>query len=453
MIKYKGLLFSFLVLILITSIHGQEKAKKIEFNLSIRERLELWDGMNAKNYGDDSPTAIGSLHDKTLYQRVIAGFVWHPATSIDIVAHLQDSRAFGWSLRNAKYPDLFKVKAKNTQQPYYIMNPNEEFFEIHDLYVEYRQFVKSFSLKIGRQKISYGDNRIFGPGEWGNTGRWTWDAFKISYKNKANFIDVFAGGAKIHDPEKISIPFTNTEFWGGGLYAHYEWKKLIIIEPFYALKKEGSAPYARTLNFTRQWVGTRFFNNNNLHLVYDFTLAKEFGKESGRTIEALGLIARLGYQFYFLPMKPILSVRESYASGGRASDSVIRTFDPIYGSKDQYYGRMNITSWSNLDDREIIITLFPAKGMKVEATFNLFYIPVPDDVTLLGTIKLEPGKKHLGNEFDLFASCQASKQFQIVAVFGYFLPRDLQPINNHMAKNASWFAFQLLYEWNSGGKK
>jgi len=452
MIKYKGLLCSFLVLILITSTLGQEKLKTIELNLSIRERLELWDGMNAKNYGDDSPSAIGSLHDKTLYQRIIAGFVLHPATSIDIVAHIQDSRAFGWSLRNDKYPDLFKIKAKNTQQPYYIMNPNEEFFEIHDLYVEYRQFVKNFSLKIGRQKISYGDNRIFGPGEWGNTGRWTWDALKISYKNKSNFIDLFAGGTKIHDPQKISIPFNKTEFWGGGLYAHYEWKKLIIIELFYALKKEGSAPYANTLNFTRQWVGVRLVNSQALHLIYDFTLAKEFGKDNNRSIDAFGLIARFGYQFFSLPMKPILSLRESYASGGKASDSIIRTFDPVYGSKDQYYGRMNITSWSNLDDRELILTLFPAKRMKVEATFNLFDIPVPDDVTLLGTIKLEPGKNHLGNEFDLFASYQVSRQFQIVTVFGYFWPGDVQPINNHPARNASWFAFQLLYEWSSGEK-
>jgi len=35
--------------------------------------------MNAKNYGDDGPNAIGSLHDKMLLQRFIAGFIYHPA--------------------------------------------------------------------------------------------------------------------------------------------------------------------------------------------------------------------------------------------------------------------------------------------------------------------------------------------------------------------------------------
>jgi hypothetical protein len=439
----------FLALIANIKLLAQKDSTTIEFDASIRERIELWDGMNAKNYGDDNPDAIGSLHDKTLYQRVIAGFIFHPTTSIDVVAHLQDSRAFGWSLRNAKYPDLFKVKAKNTQEPYYTMNPNEEFFEIHDLYIEYRNLIKNLTFILGRQKISYGDNRVFGPGEWGNTGRWTWDAFKISYKNKSNFIDIIAGGTKIHDPEKISLPFTKTEFWGSGLYAHFEWNKIANIEPFYVIKREGSAPYANTLDFTRQWIGVRLFNNDFHHFLYDFTVNKEFGNESSKKIDASGILAKLGYQFHTMPAKPILAVRESYASGGKNADSKIKTFDPVYGSKDQYYGRMNITSWSNLDDREIFVTLFPVKNMKIESNYHWFYVPVPDDVTLLGTIKMQTGKHHLGNEFDIFASYQAAKHMQFVAAFGLFSPGDIKPINNAPAKNASWFAFQIFYQFTS----
>jgi len=34
-----------------------------------------------------------------------------------------------------------------------------------------------FGFKAGRQQINYRDNRVFGPGQWGNVGRYTWDAF------------------------------------------------------------------------------------------------------------------------------------------------------------------------------------------------------------------------------------------------------------------------------------
>jgi hypothetical protein len=443
MTKEKSFVF-ILAIIVNTSLFGQKDTSTIFFDASLRERFESWNGMNARNYGD--PNGVGNLNDNILFQRVIAGFNYTPNNKITISAHLQDSRAFGWSLRNAGYPDLFKIKAKNTQEPYYIMNPNEEFYEIHDLYLEYRDLLKNITIKAGRQKVSYGDNRVFGPGEWGNTGRWTWDALKISYKKRSNFIDIFCGGTKIHDPEKVSIPFTKTEFRGGGLYAHYEWSKIMTVEPFYAIKREGSADYSNELDFTRQWVGVRLLNNDFHHFVYDFTLNKEFGNESGKSIDAFGILAKLGYQFNFVPAEPILAIRESYASGGKNTDNKINTFDPVYGSKDQYYGRMNITSWSNLDDREIFVTLFPVKNMKIEMNYHWFYTPVPEDVTLLTTVKLKKGKHHLGNEFDIFANYQILKQLQFITAFGYFKPGDIQPINTHESKYATWFALQILYE-------
>jgi hypothetical protein len=423
---------------------GQTDSAKMKFDLAIRYRFELWNGMNSKNYGDNSPAAIGKLNDKTLYQRVITGLTFKPYKKLTIAFHMQDSRAFGWSLRNSLYPDLFKIHKAGTQAPYYTMNPNEEFFEIYDVYVEYSQLLKDFTLKLGRQKLFYGDTRIFGPGDWGNTGRWTWDALKVSYKRGGNFIDVFAGGTKIADPEKISVPFTDTEFWGGGMYAHLNIHGVMYIEPFYALKTEGSADYINTLEFNRNWTGIRIFNDDFHHFVFDFTAVKEFGSDNGKSIDAYGWFAKAGYQFKNLPAKPILSIRESYASGGKKSDNKIYTFEPVYGANDKYYGRMNIISWSNLDDREIVLELSPVNKMEIELKYNRFFIPVPDDVTLLNTMKLEPGKHHLGDEFDAFVKYQALKHLELTGAFGYFMPGELLPINNNPAKGAEWFAMQVL---------
>lgn len=59
------------------------------------------------------------------------------------------------------------------------MNPQEEFFEIYDLFIEYENLFKNITFKAGRQKIYFGENRIFDPGDWGNTRRWTWDEILI----------------------------------------------------------------------------------------------------------------------------------------------------------------------------------------------------------------------------------------------------------------------------------
>ncbi|NLJ08096.1 MAG: alginate export family protein [Sphingobacteriales bacterium] len=443
--KQKVLIILGIIFLSIGFSYGQKDSIKVKFDLSVRYRFELWDGMNAKNYGDNSINAIGKLDDKLLYQRIIPGVTVDFTKKITAAAHLQDSRAFGWSLRNSEYPDLFKVKKAGTTTPYYKMNPGEEFFEIYDLFIEYRKILPNTTSKLGRQKIFYGDHHIFGPGDWGNTGRWTWDALKISWKKDKKTLDIFAGGTKIHDPEKLSLPFTQTEFWGGGIYGHFPIKKLLYFEPFYALKTQGSADYIKDQDIFRNWLGFRAVNPDSSALIWDFTLAKAFGNDNGKTIDAYGLFAKLGYQFHDLWAKPIISIRESYASGGKKTDSKIRTFEPAFGASDKYYGWMNIMQWSNLDDREFVLELFPVKKMWVEIKYNWFYIPVPDDVKVLNTMILQDGKHHLGDEFNTFIRWQAFKHWQFVAVFGYFWPKEIKNINNKPPENASWMALQLLF--------
>ena len=102
MVMFRKLLFIFILLFLTFShLFAQNDLIVFAFNASLRERFEAWNGMNAKNYGD--PNGVGKLNDNILFQRVILGFNYFPNKKITISAHLQDSRAFGWSLRNAKY--------------------------------------------------------------------------------------------------------------------------------------------------------------------------------------------------------------------------------------------------------------------------------------------------------------------------------------------------------------
>ena len=445
----KRIIIHILFLTLISQILlSQGDLTGIKFDLSVRYRFEVWNGMNAKNYGDDNPEAIGSLNDKILLQRIIPG-VTYLSQKITASFHIQDSRAFGWSLQDNKYPDLFKIRKTGTESPYYTMNPQEEYFEIYDLYLEYKNLFKNITVKAGRQKVFYGDYRILGPGDWGNTGRWTWDAIKISYKNGDNFIDIFGGGTKIHDPLKISIPFTNTEFWGGGLYSHFHLTNWLDAEPFYAMKTEGSADYINTQSINRNWYGIRFVNSGKQDIIYDLTYTREFGSENGKRINAYGYFIKAGYRFNSLPTVPVLSLRYTYASGGKKSDDIIHTFDPAFGASDKYYGWMNIVQWSNLSDPEIVLELFPfKKKMWVEIKYNRYNIPVPDDVTILNTMKIKSGKHHLGDETDLFIRYQPYKKWQFTGAIGWFNPGDIEQINFKDPEDAVWFAFQILFSLN-----
>jgi len=436
-------------LLLIQCITAQEIDTGFKFDLSVRYRLELWNGLNAKNYGDDGPDAIGNLNDKVLLQRIIIGSTYTHSEKLRIAFHIQDSRAFGWSLQKDKYPDLYKICQTGTESTYYMMNPQEEYFEIYDLFVEYKQLLKNFSVKVGRQKIFYGDYRIFDPSIWGNTGRWTWDAIKISYKKGEDYVDVFGGGTKTHDPLRISIPFTQTEFWGGGLYAHIGLTDRLDIEPFYALKTEGSAGFINTQSINRNWIGLRFVNPEQQNLIYDLLYAHESGNENGKRINASGYAVKAGYRFSFLPADPIICLHYTYATGGKESDEVIHTFDPAFGARARFYGWMGVASWSNLSNPELTLEFSPlGKRMWIQMKYNRFYVPEPEECLILNTMKIISGKHHLGDEPDILIRYQPSNKWQFTGIFGYFNPGDLEQINNKTPKDALWFSFQVLFTLN-----
>ena len=137
--------------LIIQSTAAQEINNGFKLDLAVRYRFESWNGMNAKNYGNDGPDAIGKLNDKILLQRIILGTTYTHSKKLSAAFHIQDSRAFGWSLRKDIYPDLYNICQTGSGFPHYTMNPQEEYFEIHDLYIEYKEFLKNFSVKIGRQ--------------------------------------------------------------------------------------------------------------------------------------------------------------------------------------------------------------------------------------------------------------------------------------------------------------
>ncbi|MCK7519967.1 MAG: alginate export family protein [Ignavibacteriales bacterium] len=83
--------------------------------------------------------------------------------------------------------------------------------------------------------------------------------------------------------------------------------------------------------------------------------------------------------------------------------------------------------------------------MWMEMKYNRFFIPETEDFKLLNTMKLQSGKNHLGDEFDLFIRYQVNKHWQLTGALGKFIPGDLMPINNQPAKRATWFSIQVLY--------
>ncbi len=377
----------------------------------VRYRYEVFDNVNEKYYGANPKT--GSSDDSYMLTRIRIGFTYDLTDSLELRASLQDSRVFGWSFDNSDwYSKEFGM----------VNNPQQDNTEFYETYLRYHD--EHYEVKAGRQKIAYGDNRVFGPGEWKNAGKWVWDALKASYKDGENFIDLFYGGTMLHDPDELSTEHRHG-YTGGGLYGHYALGKSGAFEPIaaYKLNDEANDMYNKLESY---YLGFRLYDEDFHGFFYDTTYIKalgEYTKTDGTTvdIDAQGYHLEGGYRFK--PQKLKIGVGYTYASGDDPTTPERETFDGVFGASDKYYGRLNLFSWSNLKDYELfaIYKGLPKTDIKLE--YHKFYADEPTNKWKSYTIK-DIKSDEYGDEIDLVAVYKYDKVLSLQLGFSYFTAGD-----------------------------
>ena len=443
----KRLFMPGLVLIILCLTVITVKAGEISFDGEIRERFETLDGMNKKTYGDHSIDAKGKIEggsdDRLLLQRIIAGFTYRRNEHITYHLHLYDARVWGWSLEEDNF-----IKNKGTPDEY-TMDPNEEFFELHDANIEINDlFINGFSAQLGRQEIWYGDKRIFGPGSWGNSIGWLWDAVHFSYKKNGNFIDAWYGQTKTKDPYSFSL-LEKHAYQGIGFYSHFRTIKHGAIEPFFAWKNNlfhDVTPEEKTYYF-----GARFYEKDCNNLNWDITYAGERGDIGNKTVRAYGYVFKVGYRFKNIPMTPNIVLGRVFASGdSNPTDNTIMTFTTPFGSTDgEHYGRMDIMSWSNLIDNQINLYVDPTEKNHIKLSYHNFFLDEPEDTWSYYKYRNLPGNSytHLGKEFDFQYKYDYSPALSFQAIYAYFNAGDF--VTNNVEDNDAHRLFlQCTYRFH-----
>jgi hypothetical protein len=181
--------FSTVVAIPSTGLVIPQKTRGLSWNIgntaltlsgSYRLRAELQNEFHVKNF------ATGRSEDFLLSRlRLEADVRFSPSARVHL--QLQDARVVGSSFSDQDFA------AGN--------NPFHDPLDINQAYLELQPW-KPLQLKIGRQAISFRDRRVFGPGDWGNTGRYAWDAAIIKLTNRWLESNWIAGRFILHDPDR-----------------------------------------------------------------------------------------------------------------------------------------------------------------------------------------------------------------------------------------------------------
>ena len=421
--------------------HGESK---FYFNGHYRGRFDIYDGINKVAYGDDSIDSKGNVRgdsSDTIYlQQIIAGFTYIPNKDWEIKAYMYDSRSWGSSLD----ADDFTKNAGTSDQ--YRMSYYDDHLELFETYVRKHNFLsKKLTLTLGRQQLGYGDRRVFGPGKWGNTMGWLWDAGHLSYKDKKDYVDLWYGQTRVKEPNDFSI-VNKHRYQGVGLYSHFE-TKYAKIEPFAAWRNNLHTKEKPELNY--YYGGLRAYDLSN-GFIYDTTLVKQEGEFGDDDVDAYAYVIKGGYQFSN-KYKPMFTLGYVYASGDKnPNDNKAETFTAPFGANDGlHYGRMDVMVWANMSDVQAKFSLKPTKKLKIQAEYHHFKLAEASDKWYFFGYKNQPGNsyKDIGDEYDLIVKYKASKNLDLLAIGAYLNAGDFITKNDIAQNNSSKVFLQFMYKF------
>ncbi len=313
---------------------------------------------------------------QTFYgQRVRLWGVAKPTNDTTIKITIQDTRNWGASQAAAGGPSLTDSGDNN--------------LDLHESYVLIDEFFGTpFSVKIGRQELVYGDQRLVGAFGWSNMGR-SFDAVKVMHRSDAFDIDFVS--SKVRDSNTGSAKNDNDQ----DFYILHGTVKAIpnnSIDGYLMLLRDGSTGQFVSNNTTgitadeAQNLWTYGVRVKGGFVGIDYTV--EYVMQSGSIdtagmdydIDADAFALRLGYAIPGGPMGLRVGAEYAYASGDdNATDGDIETFSNLFPTNHGHYGNADQQGWRNMKAWNVNASIKPNAKTTVKLSYWDFSLAEDED--------------------------------------------------------------------------
>ncbi|WP_281298199.1 alginate export family protein [Flavobacterium limnophilum] len=290
-----------------------------------------------------------------------------------------------------------------------------------EAWAEYN-LTEKWSAKLGRQPLSYDNQRVMGGLDWANQGR-SFDAALIKYKGAKSQFDLgFALNADSEAKVAPATPYT-TDVFKDMQYAWYHTN----------IKKLGVSLLA--LNVGKEYlktpteVGLNYFQTFGTYGKYagaklgvDYSLYGQTGKIGNNIVSAWEAALNVGYAF-----SPKFKATAGYeflsGKDQGSSSTMVKSFSPIFGTNHGFNGFMDYFYVGNhansvgLNDISLKLD-FPIKKVNVSVAPHFFSAP---NKIISGGVEQDA---YLGTEIDLTAVYKVYKDITLTAGYSQMFATD-----------------------------
>jgi hypothetical protein len=391
----------------------QKTEKRIEFGGEIRLRPEARVN-DLNNFTRDV--------DFLVRQRIRFDVKAKLSDDLSAFVQFQDSRL--WGGEGATNSDFFNV-------------------DLHQAYIQAdRILTDALSLRIGRQELSYGDERLVGAFDWNNVGR-SFDAIKAVYAKKRWSADIFA--ARVNDEHDSGFFFRvgedgsgffslppHQEFYGAYLkffndspnhkleaYGFFLRDSRIATGEFGRIRRDSTGIYT---------VGTRQELKSDSGFYYDGEVAFQTGHRGPDGHKALALAARLG-KYFKSARSPHFGFEYDFATGdGDSQDGRSREFINLFPNNHRHYGYMDFLGWRNMHDFRLGFGFNPVSRLSFDADYHKFLLHKGDgrwsnaEGITLGFDRTGSSGKDIGQEVDFTLGFPYKEHLKFITGYSLFVP-------------------------------
>jgi hypothetical protein len=309
-------------------------------------------------------------------------------------------------------------------------------------------------LRVGRQEMLYGSQRLISPLEWANTRR-TFQGVKGFYLGKDWDFDLFWVQPVVPNRNAFDSVDNNRNFFGA--WATRKFRPGNALDLYYlyldntnptAVGENGVAAgqYIHTL-------GTRCFGDRD-NLLYDVELMLQLGTFSNQDKVAGNTTYGLGYFFKDVSWKPQFWVYYDWASGdstpGRGP--INTTFNQLFPFGHYYFGYLDLVGRQNIRDVSAQLVFFPENYLTALVQFHNFWLDSSRDALYSAAgvpLRVDPTGRaghFVGQELDLVLSVQLATHSNLLLGWsklfaGEFIKRSGPDVSPEL------FYLQYNYRW------
>lgn len=295
----------------------------------------------------------------------------------------------------------------------------------------------SATLRVGRQDLLYGAQRLISPLDWANVRR-TFEGAKLSTVYNKHTIDAFLVRPVLVENEECNTGDDDTDFWGvydtialPGLISKGDGTKLEV----YGLGLHKRNNTTTPVDSDTYTIGARFYTNPkpfDLDVEGDY----QFGQFGSGDIAAWSLAIEGGYTLLDGPATPRVYLGFDIASGDDdPTDSDRETFNQLFPLGHAYFGYIDAVGRQNIIDLHpgLELTLLKdarwAKRVTLRGDYHLFWRESNDDAVYNaggGVLRADSGsdESYIGSEIDLLLTWQLDRHTQVYVGYSHFFAGD-----------------------------